>query len=451
MALFAAAVGGRRGRRRAPAGAAAASRPAGATSCPARRQSRSTSHGTEVEVGWLGRSRRVRVRRRLRRGRRRPVDGSSASTAAGGSSSSTTASRRPYDVFVDGDRVDVESRRGHVALTRKPRFVDPADQVAEGSLLAPMPGTVVAVRAAPGDEVGAGPAGAGPRGDEDAAHHHRAVRRGRRRAAGRRSATRSPPATSWPSSDQPRHERTTRPREQRMTDDHLHRARGADRAARGGAQARRQLRPRVHRRPGARRARRPPSCGSDMGKHGYLGVSLPEEYGGGGGGIADLAAVLEEAAAAGAPLLLMVVSPAICGTVIARYGTEEQKAALAARHRRRHRSRWPSRSPSPTPARTPTTSSRRPRRTATATCSTAARPTSPGSTRPTPCSSSAGWRTRRTGKLKPALFVVPTDSRGLRGPADRDGLRRPGEAVHALLRRRAPAARTRSSATRTPG
>ena len=29
----------------------------------------------------------------------------------------------------------------------------------------------------------------------------------------------------------------------------------------------------------------------DMGKHGYLGVSLPEEYGGGGGGIADLAAV----------------------------------------------------------------------------------------------------------------------------------------------------------------
>jgi alkylation response protein AidB-like acyl-CoA dehydrogenase len=63
----------------------------------------------------------------------------------------------------------------------------------------------------------------------------------------------------------------------------------------------------------------------DMGQHGYLGVSLPEEYGGGGGGIADLAAVLEEAAAAGAPLLLMVVSPAICGTIIARYGTAEQK------------------------------------------------------------------------------------------------------------------------------
>lgn len=63
----------------------------------------------------------------------------------------------------------------------------------------------------------------------------------------------------------------------------------------------------------------------DMGRHGYLGVNIPEEYGGGGGGIADLAAVLEEAAAAGAPLLMMVVSPAICGSIIARCGTADQK------------------------------------------------------------------------------------------------------------------------------
>jgi len=63
----------------------------------------------------------------------------------------------------------------------------------------------------------------------------------------------------------------------------------------------------------------------DMGKHGYLGVNIPEAYGGGGGGIGDLAAVLEEASAAGAPLLLMVVSPAICGTVIGRFGTDAQK------------------------------------------------------------------------------------------------------------------------------
>jgi len=63
----------------------------------------------------------------------------------------------------------------------------------------------------------------------------------------------------------------------------------------------------------------------DMGKNGYLGVALPEEYGGGGGGIGDLAAVCEELAAQGCPLLMMIVSPAICGTVINRFGTTEQK------------------------------------------------------------------------------------------------------------------------------
>jgi alkylation response protein AidB-like acyl-CoA dehydrogenase len=63
----------------------------------------------------------------------------------------------------------------------------------------------------------------------------------------------------------------------------------------------------------------------EAGRLGYLGVSVPEEFGGGGGGIGDLAAVCEELAAAGTPLLLMVVSPAICATVIARFGTDEQK------------------------------------------------------------------------------------------------------------------------------
>ncbi|MEY9992208.1 alkylation response protein AidB-like acyl-CoA dehydrogenase [Streptomyces sp. V4I8] len=64
---------------------------------------------------------------------------------------------------------------------------------------------------------------------------------------------------------------------------------------------------------------------SEAAKLGYLGVNLPEEYGGGGGGIAELSIVLEELGAAGCPLLMMVVSPAICGTVIARFGTEDQK------------------------------------------------------------------------------------------------------------------------------
>ncbi|MGA9715931.1 MAG: acyl-CoA dehydrogenase family protein, partial [Aeromicrobium sp.] len=67
---------------------------------------------------------------------------------------------------------------------------------------------------------------------------------------------------------------------------------------------------------------------TEAGALGYLGVAVPEGYGGGGGDIGDLAAVCEELAAAGSPLLLMVVSPAIVGTIIAQYGTEEQKKAL---------------------------------------------------------------------------------------------------------------------------
>ena len=58
---------------------------------------------------------------------------------------------------------------------------------------------------------------------------------------------------------------------------------------------------------------------------GYLGVNLPEEYGGGGLGITELTIVCEELAAAGCPLLLLVVSPAISGTIIARFGSDEQK------------------------------------------------------------------------------------------------------------------------------
>ncbi|MBF6137938.1 acyl-CoA/acyl-ACP dehydrogenase [Nocardia otitidiscaviarum] len=63
----------------------------------------------------------------------------------------------------------------------------------------------------------------------------------------------------------------------------------------------------------------------EAGELGFLGVNLPEEYGGGGAGIYELALVQEELSAAGAGLLLMVVSPAICGTIITKYGTAEQK------------------------------------------------------------------------------------------------------------------------------
>jgi acyl-CoA carboxylase subunit alpha len=61
-----------------------------------------------------------------------------------------------YDVRVTGDRVDVDAPSGHVALTLVPRFTDPADAVASGSLLAPMPGTVVSIAVTKGDDVATG-------------------------------------------------------------------------------------------------------------------------------------------------------------------------------------------------------------------------------------------------------------------------------------------------------
>ena len=180
----------------------------------------------------------------------------------------------------------------------------------------------------------------------------------------------------------------------------------------------------------------------EIGKNGYLGINIPEEYGGGGGGIGDIAAVCEELAAQGCPLLLMVVSPAICGTIITRYGTEEQKQ------------RWLpgicdgtgtmafaiTEPDAGTNSHNITTTARR---------------------------DGDGWvlngrkiyisgvdeadnvlvvaRTEdaKTGKLKPCLFVVPTDADGLRGEVDPDGDRQPGAAVPGLHRRR-PAARRRA-------
>jgi propionyl-CoA carboxylase alpha chain len=57
----------------------------------------------------------------------------------------------PREVWVDSP---LRSAR----LREVPRFTDPADAVASGSLLAPMPGTVVSVKVEPGAEVAAGEA-----------------------------------------------------------------------------------------------------------------------------------------------------------------------------------------------------------------------------------------------------------------------------------------------------
>ena len=64
---------------------------------------------------------------------------------------------------------------------------------------------------------------------------------------------------------------------------------------------------------------------NEAGKLGFLGVNLPEGYGGGGAGMYELSLVMEEMAAQGCALLMMVVSPAINGTIISKFGTDEQK------------------------------------------------------------------------------------------------------------------------------
>jgi alkylation response protein AidB-like acyl-CoA dehydrogenase len=64
---------------------------------------------------------------------------------------------------------------------------------------------------------------------------------------------------------------------------------------------------------------------SQLAGAGFIGVNISEEYGGGGGGIAELSIVGEELAAHGTPLLLLLVSAAICGEVIAEFGSDEQR------------------------------------------------------------------------------------------------------------------------------
>jgi propionyl-CoA carboxylase alpha chain len=61
--------------------------------------------------------------------------------------------RRVFDVVTVGDTVFVDSELGSVTLQARPRLPDPEGQVTPGSLLAPMPGTVVRISAEPGTAV----------------------------------------------------------------------------------------------------------------------------------------------------------------------------------------------------------------------------------------------------------------------------------------------------------
>ncbi|GGV27628.1 acetyl/propionyl-CoA carboxylase subuit alpha [Actinomadura cremea] len=66
--------------------------------------------------------------------------------------------RETFDVTTAGGEVFVDSRLGAVAFRAVPRFADPSDQIAPGSLLAPMPGTVVRVETGRGAHVAEGQA-----------------------------------------------------------------------------------------------------------------------------------------------------------------------------------------------------------------------------------------------------------------------------------------------------
>lgn len=64
--------------------------------------------------------------------------------------------QRTFSVSRHGDSVFVDTPGAPAALRRVPRFVDPAATQRPGSLLAPMPGSVIRVAVAEGDEVTAG-------------------------------------------------------------------------------------------------------------------------------------------------------------------------------------------------------------------------------------------------------------------------------------------------------
>jgi propionyl-CoA carboxylase alpha chain len=96
-------------------------------------------------------------------------DGTTAAPAAGGSPEVRVVSvtpaaavlevggvRRTFDVSLDGDRVDVDSSLGHHHLVVTPALPEPDSAAPAGSSVAAMPGTIVAVLVAAGDQVTAG-------------------------------------------------------------------------------------------------------------------------------------------------------------------------------------------------------------------------------------------------------------------------------------------------------
>ena len=273
---------------------------------------------------------------------------------------------------------------GTSALRRTPRFVDPADAVASGSLLAPMPGTVVSVAVEPGSRSRPGQ----PVLVLEAMKMQHTVRApGRRhghrdRREARRAGRRRGGAGSGRAAEEADDERS------------VQRDRGAPGAAQGGGEAGRQVRPRVVHREGALgwedhravagdRQERLPRHQHPRGVRRRWRRHRRHRRG------------LRGARRAGLPAAADGRQPGDLRHHHQPLRHRGAEAALAARASATAPARWRSRSPSPTPAPTPTTSPPPPAATATSGCSTAARSTSPASTRPTTCSSSPGPRTRR--------------------------------------------------------
>lgn len=63
----------------------------------------------------------------------------------------------------------------------------------------------------------------------------------------------------------------------------------------------------------------------ELGKGGFLGMMIPEEYGGGGLGLGAMAVLQEEMAHQGIPLLMLVVGNVMDAELIARYGSDAMK------------------------------------------------------------------------------------------------------------------------------
>jgi len=75
----------------------------------------------------------------------------------------------------------------------------------------------------------------------------------------------------------------------------------------------------------ARAGEHPNELWDELVRGGFAGVNISEQHGGSGGDLYDLMIVAEELAAAGCPLMTLVVSPAICGPILERFGTPDQK------------------------------------------------------------------------------------------------------------------------------